>query len=195
MKRTAIVLLLGILTIASASFFQALAAPPGPPPGSSPHGGGFIGGPPGPPPGPPPHADGPFGGPLGPPPGPPPLAGEFPGLWDAPPDLIERLKLTDDQLKQLRLAYVDFQDKTRKARSALIALHDEKKTVLISGKIDQAKLAKLDEDTIKLASEVMAEDLRMKREQLAKLTPEQLDRLADFLSKKKPHHGRKMMGK
>jgi len=109
--------------------------------------------------------------------------------------LIERLKLTDDQLKQLRLAYVDFQDKTRKARSALIALHDEKKTVLISGKIDQAKLAKLDEDTIKLASEVMAEDLRMKREQLAKLTPEQLDRLADFLSKKKPHHGRKMMGK
>jgi Spy/CpxP family protein refolding chaperone len=59
-----------------------------------------------------------------------------------------------------------------------------KEAMLISGKIDQAKLAKLDEETTKLASEVMGEDLKMKREQLALLTPEQIDHLADFSSTK-----------
>ncbi|MBI4962111.1 MAG: periplasmic heavy metal sensor [Desulfomonile tiedjei] len=177
MKKTAIVLVIGVLAIASATCFHALAAPQGPPPGPPPHGGGFFGGPPGPPPGPPPHGGG------------------FFGLLDGPPDLMEKLKLTDDQLKQMRLAYVDSQDKTRKARNALMGLHDEKKTMLISGKIDQAKLAKLDEETTKLASEVMAEELKMKREQLSKLTPEQVNLLADFLATKKMGHGPKMMSR
>jgi Spy/CpxP family protein refolding chaperone len=177
MKKTTIVLILGALVIASATCFHALAQPPGHPPGAPPHGGGFFGGPPGPPPGPPPHGP------------------EFLGLWDGPPDLIEKLKLTDDQLKQMRLAYVEFKDKTRKARNALMGLRDEKETMLISGKIDQAKLAKLDEETTKLASEVMAEQLKMKREHLSKLTPEQVDRLSDFLSKRKIPHGPKIMGR
>ena len=172
MKKTAIVLIIGLVTLASATCFIALAEPPGPPPGPHPHGPGFFGGPPGPPPGPHPF-----------------------GLLDGPPDLIEKLKLTDDQLKQMRLAYVDFKDKTRKARNALMGLHDEKKTMLISGKIDQAKLAKGDEEITKLASEVMAEDLKMKREQFSKLTPEQVNLLADFLSKKEMAHGPKMMGR
>jgi Spy/CpxP family protein refolding chaperone len=109
--------------------------------------------------------------------------------------MIEKLKLTDDQLKQMRLAYVDFQDRTRKARNALMGLRDEKKTMLISGKIDQARLAKLDEEAAKLASQVMSEELKMKREHLSSLTPEQADRLADFLSKKKMSHGPKVMGR
>lgn len=172
MKKTAIVLIIGLVTLASATCFVALAEPPGPPPGPPPHGPGLFGGPPGPPPGPPPF-----------------------GLLDGPPDLIEKLKLTDDQLKQMRLAYVDFKDKTRKARNALMGLHDEKKTMLISGKIDQARLAKLDEEIVKLSSEVMAEDLKMKREQLSKLTPEQVNLLADFLGKKEMARGPKMMGR
>lgn len=176
MKKTAIVLALGVLMIAAASCFHALAEPPGPPPGPPP-GGEFFGGPPGPPPGPPPHGL------------------EFLGLWDGPPALIEKLKLTDDQLKQMLLAYADFKDRTRQARKALMGLRDEKETMVISGKIDQAKLAKLDEETTKLASEVMGEDLKMKREHLSKLTPEQVERLAEFLSKRKVPHGRKMMGR
>ena len=88
-----------------------------------------------------------------------------------------------------------FRDKTRKARSALMGLHDEKRTMLISGKIDQAKLAKLDEEITKLASEVMGEELKMKREQLSKLTPEQASLLADFMGKKHIAHGPKMMGR
>ncbi|HTY26007.1 MAG TPA: hypothetical protein VMC85_22955 [Desulfomonilaceae bacterium] len=177
MKKTVIVLILGLITFASATCFIALAEPPGPPPGPPPHGGWF------------------FGGPPGPPPGPPPPEGAFLGLLSAPPDLIEKLKLTDDQVKQTRLAYVDSQDKTRKARTALMGLHDEKKNMLISGKIEQGRLAKLDEDIVKLASEVMAEDLKVKREQLSKLTPEQVNILADFLSTKKMGRGPKMMEK
>jgi Spy/CpxP family protein refolding chaperone len=159
MKKTAVVLILGLVTVAFATCLNALAAPPGPPLGPPPHG------------------------------------GDFPGLLDGPPDLIEKLKLTDDQQKQMRLAYVDFQDKTRKARTALMGLRDEKKTMLISGKIDQARLTKCDEDIVKLASEVMAEDLKMKREQFSKLTPEQVNLLADFLAKRPMGHRPKMMDK
>ena len=188
-KKIVIVLVLGLFTIASATCLVAFESPPGPPP----HGGAFFGGLPGPPPGPPPHGGAFFGGLPGPPPGPPPH-GDFPNLLYAPPDLIERLKLTDDQMKQMRLAYADFQDRTRKTRNGLMGLNDEKRVMLISGKIEAGKLAKLDEDITRLASEVMAEGLKMKREQLAKLTPEQVDRLADFLVKRpKPHA--KMMPK
>ncbi|AFM26185.1 Spy/CpxP family protein refolding chaperone [Desulfomonile tiedjei] len=179
MKKSAIVLVLAILFTASVTCLPAFAEPPaphqGPPP---PHGGAFFGGHPGPPPGPPP----------------PHMGGGF-GLWDAPPPLMEKLQLTDDQRKQMRQAYVDFQDKTRKTRNALMGLHDEKRTMLISGKIDQAKLAKIDEDITKLSSEVMAEELLMKRQHLAKLTPEQVNLLADFLAKKEMKHGPKMRGR
>jgi Spy/CpxP family protein refolding chaperone len=177
MKKSTVVLFLGVLVMASGSCFYALAGPPWPPP---PHEGEFFGGPPGPPP-------------L--PPLPPPYGGGFFSLLDGPPDLMEELKLTGDQLKQIRLTYVDFKDRTRKARTALTELRDEKETLMLSGKIDQAKLAKLDEETTKLVSEVMAEELKMKREQLSKLTPEQVERLAEFLSKRKPPHGRKMMSR
>jgi periplasmic protein CpxP/Spy len=184
MKKTSIVLILGVFMIASATCFHAFGTPAGQDLGPLPHAAGFGGHP-----GPHPHGPGFFAGPPGPPPG-----GGF-SLLDGPPPLIEKLKLTDDQLKQMRLSSVDCQNKTRKARIALMALHDEKRTMLISGKVDQARLAKLDEDTTQLASEVMAEDLKMKRDQLSKLTPEQVDRLAEFLAKKPMGHGPKMMGR
>jgi hypothetical protein len=187
MKKTVIALILGLVMLASANYFLAVADPPGPPSGAHPLAVGFFGGPPFPPPGPPPFVGGFIGGRPGPPLGPPPL-----GLLDGPPDLIKKLKLTDDQLKEMRLGYVDFQSKTRKARTSLMGLHDEKRTMLISGKIDQAKLAKLDEDITKLMAEVMSEDLKMKREQLSKLTPEQVNLLADFLSKPGIAHAPKM---
>ena len=168
MNKTALVLVLGALVIVSATCFHALAEPPGPPPVPPAHGPGF------------------FGGPLGPPP--------F-GLLAGPPDLVEKLKLTDDQKKEMRLAYVGFQDKTRKARTALMALRDEKEAMLVSGRIDEAKLAKLDEGLVKLASEVMGEHLKMEREHLLDLTPDQLNLLADFIAKKELAHGPKIMGK
>jgi protein CpxP len=193
MKKTAIVVILGLVIIVSATCFHAFGRPPGPPAGPPSRGEAF-GGPPGPPPFPPPRG-GFFGGPPGPP---PPHGPEFFGLWACPPHLIEKLKLTDDQLKEMRLAYVNFLDKTRKARNALRGLRDEKKTMLISGKIDQAKLAKLDDEITTLASNVTGEDLKMKREQLSILKPEQVDRFAKFLAiMAMAHmaHGPKMMGR
>ena len=178
MKKTVIGLMLGTLLIASAVCFQAVAEPPGPP---------LM----------PPHLGPVCSGPLmGPPPGVPPLGPEFLSLCGVPPELIEKLKLTDDQLKQMRLAYVNFKDKTRKIRTALTGLRDEKETMLISGKIDQAKLAKLDEDSTMLATEVITEGLKTSREQISKLTPEQIERLADFFYRLPPHpHGPKMMAR
>lgn len=175
MKKTAMFLGLAVLTIVSGSYFCALAEPPGPPPG---------------PPGLPPHGAAFLGGPHGAPPGPPPL-----GLLGGPPELIEKLKLTDDQRKQMRQAFVDFENKSRKARMALLGLHDEKRTMLLSGKIDHGELAKLDEQITELASEVMTEDLKMHRDLLLKLTPEQIDRIAIFSDKGDPGHEKKVGGK
>lgn len=177
MKKTAIVFLIGLVTIAFGSSLHAFGGPPGPPPGSPPHGGAFFGGPPGPPPGPPPHG------------------GILPPLWAAPPDLIEKLKLTDDQLKEMRLAYVDFRNKTRKARMALMALHDEKRTMLISGKVNQAKLAKSDEEITKLSAEVMGEELTMARYQLSKLSSHQIEALATLPGRMHFGHRPKVTGK
>ena len=176
MKKTAVVWILWLITLVFATSFVAFAAPPGPP-------------------GPPPHGPGFFGGPPGLPPGPPPPGGGFLGLLGGPPDLIEKLKLTDDQVKQARSLAVDFQNKTRKPRTALMGLHDEKRTMFISGKIDQAKLTKLDEEITQLSAEVMGEDLKMQRDQLSKLTPEQVSLLAAFSGKGEVVHEPKMMGK
>lgn len=108
---------------------------------------------------------------------------------------MEKLKLTDEQLKQTLLAYVDFKERTRKTRNALMGLHDERDTMLISGRIDQPKLAKLDEETAKLVSEVMTERFKLMRELLSKLTPEQTNVLSRSLAKKDIALGPPMMGR
>jgi hypothetical protein len=174
MKRTAFGLVLGTTLIASVVCFQAGAEPQGlpfpPPPPGAVHMGLL----------------------MGPPPGPPLLGPDFftPLGWS--PELIESVKLTDDQLKQMRLTFVNFKEKTRKTRIAVMVLNDEKYTMLISGKLDPTKLAKIDEDSVLLASEVMTEYRKMSRDQISKLTPEQLEHLADFLVKRPHPHGPKM---
>jgi periplasmic protein CpxP/Spy len=172
MRKMAVILFLGVLAVASVTccvaFFELMGPPPGPPPVASQF----------------------FPGPMGPPPGPPPLLGPW-----GPPDLMDKLKLTDDQLKQMLSSYVEFKEKTRKTRNALIELHDERETMLISGKIDQPKLAKLDEETAKLTSEVMSERFRLIRELLPKLTPEQTNLLSRSLAKRDISLGPPIMGR
>lgn len=107
--------------------------------------------------------------------------------------MMKKLGITDDQKKQIRGLYVGFKDRTRKARSDLMSLKDEKKTMLISGKIDQQKLAQIDEQIVKLKSDVMREKLKLSRDRLALMTPEQLDRIADWKAEKAFHHKWKKM--
>jgi Spy/CpxP family protein refolding chaperone len=115
------------------------------------------------------------------------------------PGLMKRLNLTDEQREQMRNLYVQFREKTREARMNTKSLMDEKKTMLMSGKIDQKKLAQLDEAILKSRNDVHKESLKMKRERLALLTDEQVKRLADFMARKQycslpggfpGHHGK-----
>jgi len=97
---------------------------------------------------------------------------------------MEKLGITDQQKKQIRALYVGFEDRTRKARMELRSLKDEKRTMLLSEKIDQQKLAQMDDQVVKLVSDVLREKLKLKRDRLALLTPEQIGRIADFQAEK-----------
>ena len=127
-------------------------------------------------------------------------ASEFAGRWHHKHSLEaiqKKLGITDEQKKQIRALYVGFRDRTRKTRTELMAIKDEKKTMLLSGKIDQQKMAQLDDQTVKLVSDLLKEKLKLRRDRLALMTPEQLNKIADwqaersFRSKmKKMHWGR-----
>lgn len=114
--------------------------------------------------------------------------------------IMEKLGITDEQKKQFRSLYVGFNDRTRKARTELMGLRDEKKTMLLSGKIDQQKLAQIDDQLVKAKTDLLKEKLKFRRERLALLTPQQLDKVADwmaemsFRSKFNKMHGGGMMG-
>jgi periplasmic protein CpxP/Spy len=107
--------------------------------------------------------------------------------------MMKKLGITDEQKKQIRGLYVAFKDRTRKTRADLMSLKDEKKTMLLSGKIDQQKLAQIDEQVVKLKSDVMREKLKLARDRLALMTPEQLDRIADWQAEKAFRHKWKKM--
>ncbi len=96
--------------------------------------------------------------------------------------IMEKLGITDEQKKQFRYLYVGFSDRTRKVRTELMGLKDEKKTMLLSGKIDQQKLAQIDDQLVKVKTDLLKEKLKFRRERLALLTPQQLDKVADWMA-------------
>src|SRR5208283_1932815 len=114
--------------------------------------------------------------------------------------IMEKLGITDEQKKQFISLYVGFSDRTRKARTELMGLKDEKKTMLLSGKIDQQKLAQIDDQLVKVKTDLLKEKLKFRRERLGLLTAQQLDKVADwmaemsFRSKFTKMHGGGMMG-
>ena len=66
----------------------------------------------------------------------------------------------------------------------LKSLKDEKKTMILSGKIDQQKLAQIDDQIVKLVSDLLKEKLKLRRDRLALMTPEQIGRIADWQAEK-----------
>lgn len=66
------------------------------------------------------------------------------------------------------------------SQAKFVSLLNEKKNVLRSGKIDETKLADLDEQIVKLRSDIFADRLKLVRDRLALLTPDQTRRLAQF---------------
>jgi len=98
--------------------------------------------------------------------------------------MLKKLGITDDQKMKIRALYVGFRDRTRKTRMELRSLKDEKKTMLLSGKVDQQKLAQIDDQIVKLVSGILPERLKLRRDRLALLTPEQIGRIADWQAEK-----------
>jgi len=114
-------------------------------------------------------------------------SGEFMGRGHHGPSLEaiqKKLGITDEQKKQIRALTVGFRDRTRKTRMELMSLRDEKKTMFLSGKIDQQKLAQIDDQIVKLVSDLLKEKLKLRRDRLALLTPEQIGRIADWQAEK-----------
>jgi Spy/CpxP family protein refolding chaperone len=99
--------------------------------------------------------------------------------------LAERLGLSEEQRDKMREIKVDFKNQTRKTRISLLSLKDEKRTMIMSAKIDQKKLKELDDAIVKAKTELMTARFKMKRERLKLLTPDQLKKLADFVSSKR----------
>ncbi len=115
------------------------------------------------------------------------LPGEFMGGGYHGPTLEaiqKKLGITDEQKNQMRALTAGFQDRTRKTRMELMSLRDEKKTMFLSGKIDQQKLGQIDDQIVKLVSDVLRERLKLRRDRLALLTPEQIGRIADWQAEK-----------
>jgi len=98
--------------------------------------------------------------------------------------MMKKLGTTDEQKLKIRALYIGFADRTRKTRMELQSLKDEKKTMLLSGKIDQQKLAQIDDQIVKLVPDLVKEKLKLRRDRLALLTPEQIGRVADWMAEK-----------
>ncbi len=98
--------------------------------------------------------------------------------------MLKKLGITDEQKKQIRGLYTGFKDRTRNIRMELWSLRDQKKTMLLSGKIDQQKLAQIDDQVVKLASDLLREKLKLRRDRFAALTPKQIGRIADWQAEK-----------
>ena len=56
--------------------------------------------------------------------------------------------------------------------------------MLLSGKIDEQKLAQIDDQVVKLVSDLVKEKLKLRRDRLALLTPEQIGHIADWRAEK-----------
>lgn len=94
--------------------------------------------------------------------------------------MLKKLGITDDQKKQIRGLVVEAKERTRKSRADLISLVDEKKTMIMAGKVDQTKMSQIDDKIVKLSSDLMRERMKTRRDILSLLTPEQVERLADL---------------
>ncbi len=94
--------------------------------------------------------------------------------------MFERLGLTEEQRQKLRDLRTSVKNTTRQKRMQLVSLEDEKKTMLSSGKIDMAKMEKIDEEMVKVTGDLLRARHKAKRDGLAILTPDQLKRFGDL---------------
>ncbi len=125
------------------------------------------------------------------PPGPPGERGRpghrFEEDRDTPPmspkALQDKLGLSEQQVKDLRTKMDDHREQIEKFRTNLMPLMEEKRNMMVSGKINQERLIKIDEEIVKLRSDMLRERLRMERDRLLILSPDQVKRLSELMPK------------
>ncbi len=93
--------------------------------------------------------------------------------------LFQRLGLTDEQQQKLRDLRTNMKNTSREQRMKLVSLEDEKQTMLSSGKLDVDRMEKIDEELVKISADLLKARLKVRRDGLAILTPEQIKRLGD----------------
>ena len=84
----------------------------------------------------------------------------------SPKTLQEKLGLSEQQVKDLRAKMDDHRQQIQKFRTDLMPLMEEKRNMMVSGKINQERLIKIDEEILKLRSDMVREQLKMERDRL-----------------------------
>jgi len=165
MKRSIPVTLVTLSALSLAAIVLAGPDRPGPPPPGHP---GMA-------------APGPHGGMKGPPGEMHPVFGEPHGPGGHWLRIVEKLDLSPEQRDRLRSLRLKFRNETRKTRFALAALEDEQQAMLIAGKVDMERLANMDDDILKLRTEMMRARMAMQRERLQVLNEDQIKKLTDLM--------------
>jgi hypothetical protein len=94
--------------------------------------------------------------------------------------LFKRLGLSGRQWKDMATLYAGFKDRTKYAQNTLASLVQEKKEMILSGRIDPLRLAALDDEIATLRSGLYRERLKLIRDRLSVLSPEQLRSLGNL---------------
>jgi predicted nucleic acid-binding Zn-ribbon protein len=101
----------------------------------------------------------------------------------SPKALQDKLGLSEQQVKDLRTKMDDHREQIEKFRTNLTPLMEEKRNMMVSGKINQERLIKIDEEIVKLRSDMLRERLKMERDRLLILSPDQVKRLGELMPK------------
>jgi Spy/CpxP family protein refolding chaperone len=94
--------------------------------------------------------------------------------------LFKRLGLSEQQRKDMAMLFNSFRDRTDSARKSLASVIDKKKEMLKSGKLEQDKLAEMDDQIAKFRSDLYRERLKLIRDRLSLLNSDQLQKLGNL---------------
>lgn len=98
---------------------------------------------------------------------------------------LHDLGLTQEQRAKLRELRTESRQRMQDARTGVKKIREEKLNMLLSGKVDKDRLAKLDKQYMKYHIRIDEERLKMQRERAAVLTPDQAKRLGEFMKSKR----------
>ena len=101
----------------------------------------------------------------------------------SPKALQDKLGLSEQQVEDMRTKMDNHRAHMEKFRTNLMPLMEEKRNMMMSGKINQERLIKIDEEIVRVRSDMLRERLKMERDRLLMLSPDQVKRLSELMPK------------